>query len=338
MSDDQTDHDLRLSWLVEEIRRKRSRVVGFQMPDGLKRYVPCIRKRIEGETDALPIFCTEPCFGGCDLSRSLPDLGCDLIVHMGHSRMVGDGRVPVVYVPCFSRTSSVEALKSRIAQIPVSNIGLVSSLQHCHELGGIASLLRGKGCQVYVGNPSPRTECKGQVLGCDFKAARDIMDKVESFLYVGGGNFHPLGVALATKREVRVIDPYSQEYREVDRLRDTTLRKRFAQIERAREARDIGLLVSTKPGQIRVSEALNCRQALRSAGFDAVMLSSDHLDPSRLVLYDLDAYVNFGCPRMAVEDCSLFPRPVLTPPEVEILLGTTSWEDYRPDEIEEEKS
>ena len=327
------DYDLQIPRILEEIKKRNCRIVGFQMPDGLKRYASYLKEMVESETGATPIFCTEPCFGACDLSISLPELGCDLIVHMGHSKMVEEGKTPVIYIPCFSRRSPKKTLISQIDMIPVQRIGLISSIQHSKDIPAISNLLSARGFEVHIGGPGRRTEQPGQVLGCNFEAAKDIDEKVDAFIYIGGGNFHPLGVALATGKNVYVVDPYSGEIREIESLKKRTLNKRFAQIEHARESKSFGLLVSTKPGQRRMGDALRYREILRSAGYKIMVLSSEHLDPARLVVYDLDAYVNFGCPRMAIEDSELFPKPVLTPPELDILLGRRSWEDYSPDEI-----
>jgi 2-(3-amino-3-carboxypropyl)histidine synthase len=47
----------------------------------------------------------------------------------------------------------------------------------------------------------------------------------------------------------------------------------------------------------------------------------------------MDAYVSTACPRIAVDDQSTYPMPVLTPQELEIMLGRASWEGYVLDEI-----
>jgi len=329
----EADYDLEIPRVVEEIRKRGSKVVGFQMPDGLKRYIPLLRAAVRSETEAVPIFSTDPCFGACDLSRSLADLGCDLIVHMGHSRMVGERGIPVIYVPCYSLAAEERIIKRIAEAIPVQRVGLIASLQEVRALPRLSAELSKRGFEVHMGGPSRGTQHRGQVLGCNLAAVREVENKVDAFIYVGGGDFHPMGAALATGKKVYVVDPYLGELRDVEKLKRRVLHKRFGAIERARGARSFGLLLSTKPGQIRMDQALRYREILISSGFDVTLLSSDLLDPTRLVIYDVDAFVNFGCPRLALEDDALFPKPVLTPPEVDILLGTRAWEDYVPDEI-----
>ena len=53
----------------------------------------------------------------------------------------------------------------------------------------------------------------------------------------------------------------------------------------------------------------------------------------RLLPYDLDAFVMTACPRIAIDDSAMYKKPVLTPDELEIVLGLREWDDYQMDEI-----
>ncbi len=327
------DYDLELERVIDEISRRQSRVVVFQMPDGLKRYIPHIRRKVEAETSAFPVFSIDPCFGACDIPCSLSELGADIIVHMGHAKMTDLPGIPVIYVPCFSGVSGKETLRRKVKRITESRIGILANVQHVQEIPEISRTLEENGHQVRVAPQGTRTQYPGQILGCNFHAARSLEGEVDAFLYVGGGDFHPLGAALSTGKKVYVLDPFSNELRDAQEMTERALRKRFAQIEKARGARRFGIIVSTKPGQNRLEEALSCLGKLEKDGYEGTVFCSDHLDPERLRITKCDAYVNFGCPRMSLEDSVLFPKPVITPIELEILLGERKWEEYALDEI-----
>ncbi|MBU2560389.1 2-(3-amino-3-carboxypropyl)histidine synthase subunit, partial [archaeon] len=47
----------------------------------------------------------------------------------------------------------------------------------------------------------------------------------------------------------------------------------------------------------------------------------------------LGAFVNTACPRISIDDAGKFKRPLITPVELEIVLGAREWEDYAIDEI-----
>ncbi len=48
----------------------------------------------------------------------------------------------------------------------------------------------------------------GQVSGCNYSNAKSIASEVEAFLFVGGGMFHALGIALGTSKPTIIADPY----------------------------------------------------------------------------------------------------------------------------------
>ena len=149
----------------------------------------------------------------------------------------------------------------------------------------------------------------------------------QRILFVGTGVFHPLGVQLATGAHVVALDPLSGQAVEVDAGK--FLRKRHALIEKARSARHIGIIVSTKPGQNRYSLG----KRLLSLCDRAYLVFMNEVSPDELLNLGFGAYVNTACPRLAYDDQVRFPAPVLTPGEFEILCGTRRWEDYVVDEM-----
>ena len=110
---------------------------------------------------------------------------------------------------------------------------------------------------------------------------------------------------------------------------DALLRKRFAVIEKARGAKSIGIIVSTKSGQHRMALA----QRLAALSPHAVIVTMQEVSPDELLNLGFGCYVNTACPRLAYDDQVRFPVPVLSPQEFEILCGTRNWDDYTIDEI-----
>jgi 2-(3-amino-3-carboxypropyl)histidine synthase len=185
--------------------------------------------------------------------------------------------------------------------------------------------LRSKGADIHIAEGSGRTPLRGQVLGCCFSTARDT--GAREILFVGTGVFHPIGIALATKARVIALDPLAGTAELV--RGDVLLRRRFAVIEKARGAKSIGILVSTKTGQRRME------LARRLAGLSpvAVIVPIQEITPDELLDLGFGCYVNTACPRLAYDDQVRFPAPVLSPQEFEILCGTRNWDDYAIDEI-----
>jgi 2-(3-amino-3-carboxypropyl)histidine synthase len=100
-------------------------------------------------------------------------------------------------------------------------------------------------------------------------------------------------------------------------------------MEKARDARNAGIIVSTKSGQQRMDLA----RRLESLSPTAVIVTMQEVSPDELLNLGFDCYVNTACPRLAYDDQARFPVPVLSPQEFEILMGVRTWDDYTIDEI-----
>ena len=73
---------------------------------------------------------------------------------------------------------------------------------------------------------------------------------------------------------------------------------------------------------------------LEESGREAFLILLDDVSPNLLLPFiDIDAFVMTACPRIAIDDSKMYKKPLLTPPELEIVLGKRKWEDYEIDEI-----
>ena len=84
--------------------------------------------------------------------------------------------------------------------------------------------------------------------------------------------------------------------------------------------------------------AWDLRRMLEENGRSADVIVLEEFHPDRLLPFDADAFVSTACPRIAIDDYLRYPKPLLTPVEVEIVLGLRSWDDYRLDSITGEAS
>jgi len=133
---------------------------------------------------------------------------------------------------------------------------------------------------------------------------------------------------------VIIADPYLNQVRDIEEFTDRILRIRFARITRATEAKKFGIIVSSKEGQCRWELAKNLKKMIYNEGKEAHLILLDEITPSSLLPYmDLDAFIVTACPRIAIDDSKMYEKPLLTPPELEIVLGLREWEDYKMDEI-----
>ncbi|MEI7856094.1 MAG: diphthamide biosynthesis enzyme Dph2 [Methanomicrobiales archaeon] len=309
-----------ISNLVSKLQQRGAHKVALQFPAGLKRRAAeyAVALRAAGFE---VIINGDPCYGACDLALDTLDYA-DVLVHFGHTPV--DEQENVIFEP-YPVDFDIAVLAHAIPLLKEKTVGLVTTVQHVHLIPVMESFLREKGMDVRVTDGGTRAPNRGQVLGCSFMAAR--ATKAPEILFVGTGVFHPIGIALSTGARVIALDPLTGIAQEVSG--DALLRRRFAVIEKARGARTIGIIVSSKSGQKRIALA----ERLSALSPKAVIITMREVSPDELLNLGFACYVNTACPRLAYDDQVRFPAPVLSPQEFEILCGVRTWDNYAIDEI-----
>jgi 2-(3-amino-3-carboxypropyl)histidine synthase len=319
--------ELDLDRAIELIRRSDARLVGLQVPEGLKRAAPGIAKQIKEQTGAEVIISGDPCYGACDIDMVLCQ-EVDLMLHLGHAEL-GEGPDKVIFLEAKMTSEPKEAVKMAILHLRSKKVGVTTTVQHVHKLGQAIETLKEHGIEGLVGPAGGRIKYPGQVLGCCYSAAK-VLD-VNEHLFIGTGHFHPLGIALATRKRVVATDPITGEVWEIDP--DPMLRRRFGAISRAVNAKRFAILVSKKPGQRRMDLARRLKDLGEANGKEMIMVYMDNIEPDRLLNLGVEAAVSTACPRIALDDVAKYRIPLLTPPEFEVLVGERRWEEYGFDEI-----
>jgi 2-(3-amino-3-carboxypropyl)histidine synthase len=320
--------DLEEKRLKKEVEKLTPKIVLLQLPEGLKAEASHLASIIE-ETGALPIVSTDPCYGACDLAASEAKiLGAGLIVHYGHTLISKQPDVPTVYVEAKAKISVKETVKKALPHLKAySKIGLVTIVQHIHQLEGVKSLLTKAGKTVYVGDAG-HVQYPGQVIGCNFSNTRVVLKEVDAYLFVGGGRFHALGVALATGKPTIIADPYEKRAYPIHDEVSKVIKQRWASISEAAKAKSFGVLISLKSGQMNLGEAIKIKEKLEQKGLRATLLALREVTPSALMQFlDLDAFVNTACPRLSLDDAPNFRNPLLSLNEALVLLGELKWEE-----------
>ncbi len=323
-----SSYDLDLERAVEIIKKSGAKSVGLQAPEGLKRVLPGLAEEIEERTGANVVISGDPCYGACDVDMALLD-EVDLMLHLGHAEL-GEGQDKVIFLEARMPQDLRGVVERAVPLLQSKRVGVTTTIQHVHKLGQALEILEEHGIEGLVGPAEGRIKCSGQVLGCCYSTARAV--EADEYLFIGTGQFHPLGIALATGKRVVVADPVTGEVSEIDT--EPMLRRRFGAIARATDARRFVILVSKKPGQRRMELARRLKELGESKGKDMFIVYLDNIEPDRLLNLGAEAAVSTACPRVALDDAAKYRIPVLTPQEFEVLVGERRWDEYRFDEIE----
>lgn len=316
--------EIDIEQIIRTIKNKNCKRVGIQLPEGLKRQAIFIAKQIQ-KNNVEVIISGNPCFGACDVDTILAEK-VDVLFHIGHAEM---GKYEnVVFIEARSEIDVIPAVEKALPLLKTKNIGIVTNVQHIHKLKQICAFLKEKGKQCIIGKSDRRVRYPGQVLGCNFGSARL---NCEEILYIGNGVFHPLGVAIATRKPTIAVDPYLNKVIEVSP--EKLLRRRWGHIAKSMDAKVFGIIVSTKTGQCRMKLAIRLKEIAERHEKTAFIILMDVVTPEQLLAFKADAYVNTACPRIALDEIERFHAPLLTPQEFEIVLRERAWENMEMDEI-----
>ncbi|MFH1285971.1 MAG: diphthamide biosynthesis enzyme Dph2 [Candidatus Micrarchaeota archaeon] len=290
----------------------------LQFPEGLKKDALVEAKKLESKGHEVFIS-SSACFGACDLAlEEARACKAQKIIHFGHAEFLKAKGVKVEYVEQKFEANIPALVRSSISLLQkCRTLGLLSTVQHVHQLPEVKRMLerRGKKCLIGKGK---LVRYAGQILGCDAHAALSISKKVDGFLFIGAGFFHPL--ALPQGKPVFQFNPYTNEAREITAEIAEQRKKRKGALTLALLAKTFGILVSTKVGQLNLNKARELKKKLEAKGKRALILISNEVNFDALANFRaFDAFITTACPRLA-DDAARAGKPILTQEEALELL------------------
>ncbi|MBO8181649.1 MAG: diphthamide biosynthesis enzyme Dph2 [Archaeoglobus sp.] len=314
--------------IFDELERRKAKVIGIQLPDGLKFFTKEIAERFE-KLGFETIISASAAYGACDVDLMLAE-EVDVLVHFAHLPIRSLKKV--IFAPYYY-DFSIELISNHLERIEEREISLAGTAHYAWKFSELKKFLEDKGLKVYLGKPRGRVRVPGQVLGCNYSVVRS---KARAILFVGDGDFHARGAAIYTRKKVYFWNPLSNEFRTFGKeFVDDFIRKRFLRISKAMEVAEkgVGIIVSSKPGQKRLAIARKLRNQAEKNGIKATIIYFNDINPEALENFPFGVYVNTACPRITYDDPERFGKPILSPQEFEILIGIRDWKDYEIDEF-----
>jgi 2-(3-amino-3-carboxypropyl)histidine synthase len=184
-------------------------------------------------------------------------------------------------------------IKIKDSKILPEKIGLATTVQFVDHLDDIKKQLKGK---VIIGKGIQKH--KGQILGCDTSSAEKIKDKVDAFLYIGTGYFHPIALGLLEK-DVYILNPFTGIINKQDKsiIENYQKRKKGAMLKFL-NSKNIGILVSTKSGQnYPLKQLENLEKKYKDKKF--YIFVADNIDINQFNNFNfIEGWINTACPRL----------------------------------------
>ncbi len=188
----------------------------------------------------------------------------------------------LLFIPVYLNLDVLHSLK--YVKTKEKRIGVITTAQFINQIDKICGSLKGgiKG---------------GQILGCNVLTAKKINNKVDAFLYIGLGLFHPWALTVLNK-PVYILNPLTKEFKKIDKQEIEKYRKvRKGKILKFMHAKTIGIIVSTKPLQYNMSKALELKDNIK--GKKVYIFVSDNINEQNLENFNgIDCWVNTACPRI----------------------------------------
>jgi len=135
----------------------------------------------------------------------------------------------------------------------------------------------------------------GQVLGCNIENAKKL--NVDQFLFIGSGRFHPIYTALKLNKPVYIANPETNEFSKISNEEVQKLQNQIkGKLLKYYSANKIGIIVSTKPGQNNIKQAIKLKSKLKKPSF---IFITDNISINELENFpDIDCWINTACPRI----------------------------------------
>lgn len=140
---------------------------------------------------------------------------------------------------------------------------------------------------------------KMQVLGCSNPKFKK---EVEAIIIVGQGKFHSVSLAYESKLPTYIVEGSS-----LKRIADVDIKKMEAKergsLLKYLSSDKIGILITTKPGQMRMKKAIEFKNKLKKK--KSYLFIANNIDTNEFENFRVDSWVNTACPRMDLNEGSI---------------------------------
>ena len=193
----------------------------------------------------------------------------------------------ILYIESKQKNLDINLNKSEISKLP-KKLFLAYSIQYKELAESIKEQLKRNSIKV---------EKFQQVLGCS---------KIKTqlpILLISTGKFHAQNLFLQTPilyiTENDKIVQIPKKDIEAQRTRRKTALLKFLKADR------IGILVSTKPGQEKLNEAVKLKENLKKQKKQAYIFISNNIDIAQFENFPVDSWVNTACPGLCMDNSSI---------------------------------
>jgi 2-(3-amino-3-carboxypropyl)histidine synthase len=307
--------------IVNVIKSKRPRSVALNGPEPLFPKIQKVSENIEKEFGIISYIIGDRSWGSCDLNTQAANmLGADILFNIGHTISLENFGEKVFMINAFD-TISFDKIALKCAnelKERYKTISLVTDSQHLLQIETVRRIFEKRGYNVELGKGKGQLN-DAQVFGCEFHPLHKLKDNIEAFIFLGQSRFHSIGVALSTEKPTFMLDPYFEEFTQINKEAEVVKKRAILSIYKALDARTIGIIIGLKEGQFANIKALEFRKELKKLGINTQLLAMTEISNERLENFrEIDAFVQVACPRLGTDN--FFSKPILSVPQALALI------------------
>jgi len=144
-----------------------------------------------------------------------------------------------------------------------------------------------------------------QVLGCN---QPKFPKNTKAVLLIGSGRFHAISLAYETKLPIYILEK-NQLTKISEKDIELYEKKNKASYLKFLNAENVGILISTKPGQENLQRALDLKKRLKKKSY---LFISNAINIHEFENFGLDSWINTACPRLDMDSKVINISRVLT--------------------------
>jgi 2-(3-amino-3-carboxypropyl)histidine synthase len=247
-------------------------------------------------------------------------LGADILFNIGHTIAMESFDDKVFMIGAFDDISFDSVAHKCALELAgkYKAISLLTDSQHLHMVEDVKKIFEELGFTVIIGRGKGQLR-DAQVFGCEFYPAYSLQKQVDAYVFLGQSMFHSASIAMSTEKPTFMLDPYFDEFSQVNEFAQGLQKRAILSIYKALDAETIGIIIGLKEGQFAHVRALELRKEFERFGRKVQMIALTDITEERVQNFrGIDAFIQVACPRIATDN--YFKKPMLSVPQALALI------------------
>lgn len=333
---------------ILEIREEinKNPIVAIQMPEGFMIFSVLISDILSTFGNCECVILGDITYGACCIDDlGCQALGCDFIIHYGHSCLVPITQTVIKTMYVFvdiqiDLQHLVETLEFNFEKD--QPIYLMGSIQYNNSVFLSRRELINKGfLNVRISQTKPRSA--GEVLGCtspsidihgNFSTNKEenLSNKSPIIIFICDGRFH--------MESAMIANPTLEFYQYNPFLKNLTLEQydvelmksvRQKMIQQCKNFKYVGVIFGILGRQGNPDILNNILSLLEKNNLKYTIIMLSEILDSKLLQYEqCECFIQIACPRISIDWGSYYTKPVITPYEAYVAWSDTKWKEVYP--------